>query len=76
MGRARAAGYRLAIAEGGTFTDVVVGDADGKLTGGKGLTDREQPYRGFEIGLEDAAQTLGVNPAELLAPVGRVLHSL
>ena len=66
--------YRLAIDVGGTFTDVVVGDEIGALTVGKGLTDPEQPYRGFEIGLADAASSLGVEPNELLARTSLITY--
>ena len=66
--------YRVAIDVGGTFTDVVIGDQHGRLTVGKGLSDREQPYRGFEVGLNDAAGTLGVDPSELLARTNLITY--
>ena len=39
-------GYRIGIDTGGTFTDVVVGDATGILSVGKALTTRERECLG------------------------------
>ena len=58
---------RIVIDVGGTFTDVVMSDASGALTVGKGLTDRERPYNGFEAGFTSLASELGDDPAKLLA---------
>ena len=51
-------GYRIAIDVGGTFTDVVVADDAGRLTIGKGLTNREHIFHGIERGLAVVAEQL------------------
>ncbi len=65
---------RIAIDVGGTFTDVVISDASGKLAVGKGLTDRERPYTGFDEGFVNLAQDLGEDPASLLAATDVVVY--
>jgi N-methylhydantoinase A len=59
-------GYRIGIDTGGTFTDVVVGDASGILSVGKALTTRERISRGILEGLAVAATPLGLNAGGLL----------
>ena len=65
---------RIAIDVGGTFTDVVVSDASGSLVVGKGLTDRERPYRGFEVGLTNLGEEIGVDAKKLLADTEVVVY--
>ena len=62
----RGGGYRIGVDTGGTFTDVVVGDATGILSVGKALTTRERISRGILEGLAVAAGALGVEVATLL----------
>jgi N-methylhydantoinase A len=57
--------YRIAVDTGGTFTDVVIADGDGRLTIGKALTTPERTYDGFFGALSNAADNIGV-PAETL----------
>ncbi len=64
--------YRIAVDTGGTFTDVVVADADGRLTVGKALTTPERTYDGFSGALANAADIIGV-PVENLLGAGEVL---
>jgi len=59
-------GYRIGIDTGGTFTDVVVGDASGILSVGKALTTRERISRGILEGLAVAAAPLELDAAALL----------
>jgi N-methylhydantoinase A len=59
--------YRIAVDTGGTFTDVVVADADGRLTVGKALTTPERTYEGFFGALTNAAEIIDVPVASLLA---------
>lgn len=59
-------GYRIGIDTGGTFTDVVVGDASGILSVGKALTTRERISRGLLEGLAVAAAPLGLDARTLL----------
>src|SRR5512142_1886013 len=61
-----AGGYRIGIDTGGTFTDVVVGDATGILSVGKALTTRERISRGLLEGLAVAAKPLGMDVRALL----------
>ncbi len=65
---------RIAIDVGGTFTDVVISDASGSLAVGKGLTDRERPFNGFDAGFTTLAAELGEDPAELLAQTDVVVY--
>lgn len=64
--------YRIAVDTGGTFTDVVVADADGRLTVGKALTTRARTYEGFSGALANAAENIGV-PVESLLGESEVL---
>jgi len=59
-------GYRIGIDTGGTFTDVVVGNASGILSVGKALTTRERISRGILEGLAVAAAPLGLDAGALL----------
>jgi N-methylhydantoinase A len=59
-------GYRIGIDTGGTFTDVVVGDAAGILSVGKALTTRERISHGILEGLAVAAVPLGLDARTLL----------
>ncbi|MBS0612093.1 MAG: hydantoinase/oxoprolinase family protein [Proteobacteria bacterium] len=59
-------GYRIGIDTGGTFTDVVVGDASGILSVGKALTTRERISQGILEGLAVAAAPLRLDAQALL----------
>ena len=59
-------GYRIGIDTGGTFTDVVVGDATGILSVGKALTTRERISQGILEGLAVAAAPLKLEVGALL----------
>lgn len=59
-------GYRIGIDTGGTFTDVVVGDATGILSVGKALTTRERISQGILEGLAVAAAPLNLDVGALL----------
>ena len=58
--------YRISIDTGGTFTDVVVADAEGKLIVGKSLTTPERSFGGVYEGLKDAAHNGGLSVDTLL----------
>ena len=62
----RTGGFRIGVDTGGTFTDIVVGDATGILSVGKALTTRERISRGILEGLAVAAAPLGLDAAKLL----------
>ncbi len=58
--------YRISVDTGGTFTDVVVADAEGRLYVGKGLTTADRSFDGFYAGLNAACDDLGVGAEEVL----------
>jgi len=58
--------YRIAVDTGGTFTDVVVADAQGHLVVGKALTTPDRSYEGFSAALANAAEIIDVPVANLL----------
>jgi N-methylhydantoinase A len=60
-------GYRISVDTGGTFTDVVVADAEGTLRIGKALTTRERAFDSIREGLTQLAPELGLTVPELLA---------
>ncbi|MFP6777036.1 MAG: hydantoinase/oxoprolinase family protein [Alphaproteobacteria bacterium] len=64
--------YRIAVDTGGTFTDVVVADAQGHLVVGKSLTTPERTYDGFSAALANAAEIISV-PVETLLGETEVL---
>ena len=59
--------HRISVDTGGTFTDVVIATDAGALHIGKALTSRERAYTGIAVGLEQAAEELGLEPRALLA---------
>ena len=58
--------YRISVDTGGTFTDVVVADPEGKLTIGKALTTPRRAFEGIDAALEEVAAALGIEPRVLL----------
>ena len=58
--------YRISVDIGGTFTDVVVADADGKLSISKALTTPRRAFEGINTALADVSSTLGLSVRELL----------
>jgi N-methylhydantoinase A len=66
--------YKITIDTGGTFTDVVVGNADGVLTIGKSPT-QERAFLGVRGGLEVAAIQLGLSVEQLLAETSVLIYS-
>jgi len=61
------AGYRIGIDTGGTFTDVVVGDATAILAVGKALTTPGRISKGILEGVSVAAAALDLDVASLLS---------
>ena len=59
---------------GGTFTDCVVMDAEGRITTGKSPTTPDDRSRGFFNSIERAAEGLGVDPGSLLEHCSRLVH--
>src|SRR5919202_5162481 len=60
-------GFRVSVDTGGTFTDVVVADDDGRLRIAKALTSAERAFAGIAEGLAQLAPELGLSVEELLA---------
>ena len=67
MGHATSSGWRISVDTGGTFTDVVIADDEGRFTIGKALTTPMRIYQGLEAALRAAADSLGLELAEILA---------
>jgi N-methylhydantoinase A len=67
MGGPTSSGWRISVDTGGTFTDVVIADDQGRFTIGKALTTPARIYRGLEAALIAAAESLGLELAEVLA---------
>jgi N-methylhydantoinase A len=59
--------YRISVDTGGTFTDVVVTDENGRFTVGKALTDKKRAFSSIASGLEVACEELQISLPELLA---------
>ena len=60
-------GFRISVDTGGTFTDVVVADADGVLHLAKAPTDLRRAFQSIEEALSGLAPELGLTVTELLA---------
>src|SRR4051812_34111574 len=58
--------YRIAVDTGGTFSDVVVTDEDGRLSVSKASTTPERIFRGISQALGYAAEDRGLAFEELL----------
>ncbi len=59
--------YRISVDTGGTFTDVVVTDEEGRLTVGKSLTTPERSFTGLSNSIANAADQIGIPLSQLLA---------
>ncbi len=66
--------FRITVDTGGTFTDVVVSDEQGRLTIGKSPTT-ERAFAGVRGGLEVAAASLGLGVEELLSSTSLFIYS-
>ena len=69
-----AAGYRIGIDVGGTFTDLVAIDDTGRVTTAKAASTPGDQSVGVLQGLELFAATLGIDRAALLGSTGRIVH--
>ena len=58
--------YRISVDTGGTFTDIVVSDEQGRLELGKAPTTRARAYEGLREGIGQVAERLGLSVGELL----------
>ncbi|WP_027134122.1 hydantoinase/oxoprolinase family protein [Geminicoccus roseus] len=66
--------YRISVDTGGTFTDVVVADADGAMTVGKALTTHERIFEGMNEAIGNAAEQLGTERDRLLAATELLIY--
>jgi N-methylhydantoinase A len=58
--------YRISVDTGGTFTDVVVTDKNGRFTVGKALTDKKRAFASISAALEVASDELDTSVKDLL----------
>jgi N-methylhydantoinase A len=68
------AGSLIGIDVGGTFTDCVLVDANGKSTVEKTFTTPDDPSKGVMNGLDKFAAAAGLSLADFLAGVVRIVH--
>jgi N-methylhydantoinase A len=66
--------YRIGIDVGGTFTDLVAVDDDGRVTLAKSASTPRDPAVGVLEGLGRLARELGIERAALLADTERIVH--
>jgi N-methylhydantoinase A len=66
--------YRIGIDVGGTFTDLVAVDQDGRVTIAKSTSTPEDPSIGVMDGLDLLAAELGTDPRSLLAATAFIVH--
>lgn len=59
--------FQISADTGGTFIDVVINDADGHKTIGKALTTHDRVFRGLSEAIDQAAATVGLTGAEVVA---------
>ena len=68
--------YRVAVDVGGTFTDVVCADSQGRVTFVKAPSTPHDQSLGVMDGLERLSVTLGVSLGQLLANTERLVHGM
>jgi len=66
--------YRIGIDVGGTFTDLVAVDAEGRVTIAKAASTPEDQSIGVMDGLERLAETLRIDRAAMLAQTEIIVH--
>ncbi len=66
--------YRIAVDTGGTFTDVVVADGEGRLSVGKALTTPDRTFEGFRNALANAGDVAGVPLERLIAETSMLIY--
>jgi N-methylhydantoinase A len=68
--------YRIAVDVGGTFTDVVCVDAEGRVTFVKAPSTPDNQAIGTMDGIKRLAEVLGLEVADLLGRTERVVHGM
>ncbi len=66
--------YRVAIDTGGTFTDYIAIDQDGRTVIVKNPTDRLNPTSGIMAGLQQLAQNFRLGLSEFLGSTEQIVH--
>jgi N-methylhydantoinase A len=66
--------YRISVDTGGTFTDVVLAQPDGRLLLGKALTTPDRAFRGMSEAISDAASKASHTMHSLLAETDLVIY--
>jgi N-methylhydantoinase A len=66
--------YTISVDTGGTFTDVIVSDADGTMTIGKALTTRDRIFLGMKEAIQSAADSLKIASSDLLADTKLLIY--
>jgi N-methylhydantoinase A len=66
--------YTISVDTGGTFTDVIVSDADGIMTIGKALTTRDRIFLGMQEAIQSAADSLKIASSDLLADTKLLIY--
>lgn len=67
-------GYRIAVDTGGTFTDVVIADGEGRLTVGKALTTPDRTFEGFRAALANAGEIAGISFDRLVGETEMLIY--
>jgi N-methylhydantoinase A len=66
--------FRISVDTGGTFTDVVIADAGGRLHIGKALTTPERAFAGLAAAIDDAARSIGLSRQQVFAEATLFTH--
>lgn len=66
--------YKISVDTGGTFTDVVVQDDQGRVVIGKSPTTPDRIFEGMRGALSDAASALGITLASLLGDAELLIY--
>ena len=66
--------YVIAVDSGGTFTDTIVVDSDGKITAAKAASTPDDFARGVFDSVSQAADTLGLSLEELISQATLFAH--
>jgi N-methylhydantoinase A len=66
--------YKLGIDVGGTFTDFILVDADGRIVEGKVPSTPSEPATGIGDGLADLAGAVGATVKDLLRRIDLIVH--
>jgi N-methylhydantoinase A len=67
-------GWSIGVDVGGTFTDLVAIDAEGRTAFAKSLSTPQDQSIGVMAGLDELARRLGVSRAKMLAGTSRLVH--